>query len=249
MVVSSRETEVGNELRKYTNPEKAASFPRFFKTGKGEYGEGDKFIGVTVPNQRLVAKRFKDLPILEIQKLLGSEIHEERLTALFILVNRFNKAAQKEQEKIYNFYLSNTGYVNNWDLVDSSASYIIGKYLYENPNCVASLLGKEILSYLAKSQSLWERRIAIIATHYFIRKGKFDLTLTITKLLLNDKQDLIHKAVGWMLREVSNNDQKLVEKFIDKNYKDISRTDLRYAVEKFPGNARKEILHRNNYIM
>lgn len=222
-------TEIKNELRRLGSAEKAVQCGRFFKTGKGEYGEGDKFIGVTVPDQRAVARKFvKKLTMAEVFELLRSEIHEHRLTALFILVDQYKKAADKAKKEIYELYLKNWKYVNNWDLVDSSAHKIVGEYLLKNP------AEREILYTLAHSKNLWEKRIAIISTFTLIRAKQFDEALKIAEIMLKDEHDLIHKAVGWMLREVGNRDHSTEKKFLDKHYKEMPRTMLRYAIEKFP---------------
>ncbi|NIT03658.1 DNA alkylation repair protein [Candidatus Saccharibacteria bacterium] len=224
------------ELKRLGNPKKAKASAWFFKTGKGQYGEGDVFAGVTVPEQRKVAKQFKELPLKEIAKLLENKIHECRLTALFILVGKYNKADGKEKERLAKFYLSHLQYVNNWDLVDSSASYILGDYLQDKD--------KSILYKLARSANLWERRVAIIATAAFIKEGRYRDTLKIAKNLLKDEHDLIHKAVGWMLREVGNKSRSTEEKFLDKHASSMPRTMLRYAIEKFPKEKRAEYLSK-----
>lgn len=217
---------VKKELRKKINPEKAAFFPRFFKTGKGQYGEGDIFIGVTVPHQRAVAKMFRKLDLNEIADLLASEVHEHRLTGLMILVYQFEYAkVESDKKKLADFYLKQISRVNNWDLVDTSAHYILGAYLFDKD--------KKMLYTLARSNNLWERRIAIIATYDFIRRKAFDDTFAVAEILLNDSEDLIHKAVGWMLREVGKRNQDIEEKFLKKHYKTMPRTMLRYAIEKF----------------
>ena len=206
------------DLQKLGNKEKAAFVARYFKTGKGEYGEGDVFLGITVPAQRIVAKKYKDLSISEIEKLLHSQIHEHRLTGLMILARR------NPSKEIYDFYLAHTDRINNWDLVDSSAQ-IVGEYVLDKD--------RSILRTLAKSKSLWERRIAIVATHTFIKQKDFAMTFKVAELLMGDTHDLIHKAVGWMLREVGKRDQKAEEKFLQKHYKTMPRTMLRYAIERF----------------
>ena len=219
------------DIRKLKNPEKAKLLARFFKTGKGEYGEGDVFIGLMVPDSRKIAVKYSKFPFNEIKTLLKSKIHEERLIALLILVNNYHKGDDEEKEKIYNFYLSNTKKINNWDLVDLSAHKIVG----------AHLIGKDksILYKLVRSDNLWERRIAIIATFNFINNNKFEDSLKIAKLLLNDKHDLIHKAVGWMLREIGKRNQAVEEKFLRGCYKKMPRTMLRYAIERFDEKKRK----------
>lgn len=213
------------DLQKLASPAKAKSSAWFFKTGIGQYGEGDVFIGVTVPDQRKVAKRYKDLSLVEIEKLLKSPIHEHRLTGLLIL------AGKKLSKEIYDLYFKHIDRVNNWDLVDSSASYIVGKYLLYT-------LDRNILLKLAKSKNLWERRIAIISTATFIKNDEFKDTFAISELLLQDTHDLIHKAVGWMLREIGKMDQEAEEAFLKKHYKTMPRTMLRYAIERFSPSKR-----------
>jgi len=226
-------SELKEELRFKANPEKAKLLQGFFKTGKGEYGEGDIFLGVVVPESRKIAKKYADLALADVEKLLHSKIHEERLTALLILVDKFH--AGKEQKKIYNFYLQNTKYINNWDLVDLSAHKIVGAYLTDK--------SKSILIKLARSRNLWERRIAVIATFSFIKDNRFKESLKIAKILLNDEHDLIQKAVGWMLREVGKRDLKTEESFLREYCKKMPRTMLRYAIEKFPERKRKRFLY------
>jgi len=213
------------DLQKLADTEKAAFFPKFFKTGPGQYGEGDQFIGVSVPHQRIIAKKYKELPLNEIQKLLYSPIHEHRLTALLILVNQFEKADEKEQKKICDFYLKHKNQVNNWDLVDSSAHKILGPYLKNKD--------RSILYTLGHSPTLWDRRIAIISCFAYLPHSDFKDALAIAKILLNDKQDLIHKAVGWVLREIGKREQAIEEEFLMEHYKIMPRTMLRYAIEKF----------------
>jgi 3-methyladenine DNA glycosylase AlkD len=223
--------KVKKDLRKHTNKQKAKVFPKFFKTGPGEYGEGDRFIGVTVPNCRLVANKYSKITLLDAQNLLKSKFHEERLVALLILVHKFAKADKYGKKKIFHLYLKNTEYINNWDLVDLSCHKIIGEYLTDKP--------KDRLIKLAKSTNLWERRVAIVSTYAFIRKSKYAPTLKISKILLNDKHDLIHKAIGWMLREVGKKNEKALEEFLQKNYNKMPRTTLRYAIERFPEKKRQ----------
>lgn len=227
-------SEVKKELRKLGSPAKAKSSAWFFKTGKGEYGYGDKFLGVTVPEQRKVAKKFKSLELVEIKKLLQSKFHEHRFTALEILVMKYESGHGKEKEQIYKFYFRNTQYINNWDLVDTSARYIVGEYLLGK--------SKAVLYKLVKSKNLWERRIAIIATHHFISQGQFTDTFKISEILMSDAHDLIHKAVGWMLREVGKKDVKALEWFLKRHYKTMPRTMLRYAIERFAPSVRKKYL-------
>ncbi len=222
------------DLRKIADLEKAKLLQRYFKTGKGEYAEGDIFLGISVPEVRKVGMKHKSITLKETEKLLKSKIHEERFIALEILVMKFDSGNEKEKKEIYDFYLKNTKSINNWDLVDTSALYIIGKYL----------IGKkrEVLYKLAKSKNLWERRISIISTAAFIVNKDFDDTFKISKILLTDKEDLIHKAVGWMLREVGKRDLKAEETFLNKYYTNMPRTMLRYAIEKFPEAKRKDYL-------
>jgi len=214
---------------------KAEILQRFFKTGPGEYGEGDIFLGIAVPEQRKIAKKYTDLRLIDFQGLLRSKIHEERMTALFILIDQFQKAKGIARKRIYNFYFKNRKGVNNWDLVDLSADKIMGEYLLDKP--------KDILYKLARSSGLWDRRIAILSTFAFIKKSKFEDTLEISKILLEDKEDLIQKAVGWMLREVGKRDLKTEERFLKKSYKSMPRTMLRYAIERFPEKKRKMYLN------
>lgn len=222
-------------LKSYASAERAKSSKWFFKTGPGQYGEGDEFIGVNVPNQRKVAKQFALLPLAEIKKLLQNKTHEARLTALFILVLQFKIAEDAEQKTIYDFYLQNTKYVNNWDLVDSSAQHIVGGYLADRD--------RSVLLKLAQSPDLWERRIAIIATAKFVGMGEHDDTFRIAKILISDDHDLIHKAVGWMLREVGKNcGQQVEEEFLKEHYKVMPRTMLRYAIEHFEEPLRQKYL-------
>ncbi|MEI6494970.1 MAG: DNA alkylation repair protein [bacterium] len=226
------------ELRRLADPVRAKNNAWFFKTGPGQYGEGDKFIGLTVPKTRTVARAYRNLSFSDTAKLLSSPYHEARLCALLILVDNFAIAQkqrdQKKQTEIYNFYLKNLKFVNNWDLVDLSTPKIVGPYLLER--------SRSPLYKLVKSKNLWERRVAIIATCEFIRHKDFADTLKISELLLADKHDLIHKAVGWMLREVGKRDTKALENFLKKYYKVMPRTMLRYAIEKFPEHRRRAYL-------
>jgi 3-methyladenine DNA glycosylase AlkD len=221
-------------LKSHANPEQAKVYLRFFKTGKGEYGEGDQFLGIKVPVSRGIAKEFKDLSLTEIQELLNSQVHEERLIGLFILVEQYRKGDEEKKNAIYNFYLKNTKRVNNWDLVDLSAEKIIGAYLMDKD--------KKVLFKLARSKSLWEKRIAIMSTFQFIKNGMFETTLEISDIILKEEHDLIHKAVGWMLREIGNRNLVVEELYLKKHYKTMPRTMLRYAIEKFPENKRQAYL-------
>ncbi len=225
------------ELKSLQNKKQAEILQRFFKTGKGEYGEGDIFFGIKVPVQRSVAKKY-DLKLNEIQELLNSKIHEERLVSLLVLINKYNKTKDmKTKKEIFYFYLNNTTKINNWDLVDLSSPNIVGDFLLKNYS------KKEILYKLAKSKNLWEKRISIVSTYAFIRENKFEDTLAISQNLLGDSHDLIHKAVGWMLREIGKRDEKVLENFLKKHYKNMPRTMLRYSIEKFPEEKRKRYLH------
>ena len=226
------------ELKKISDPRQAKILQRFFKTGKGEYGEGDIFLGVKVPDQRKIANKFSELSLKDLEKLLSSKIHEYRMSALFILIKQYEKANEQEKKKIFDFYLKNTKNINNWDLVDLSAPKIVGDFLLDKP--------KDVLYKLAKSNNLWERRIAIVSTVVFIRNNKFKDTLKISKTLLLDKHDLIHKAVGWMLREVGKRNQKVEEKFLKKHYSKMPRVMLRYAIERFEEKKRKFYLGKNS---
>lgn len=225
------------DLKKLKNPAKAKIMQGFFKTGKGQYGEGDVFIGLTVPQSRQLAIKYKEMEPLGIEDLFRSKIHEERLIAVLILVHNFQIGTDKEKKTIYDFYLKNTRYVNNWDLVDLSADKIAGAYLDDKP--------KGVLIKLAGSKNIWERRIAIITTFHFIKHGQYMETLRIARMLLGDKHDLIHKAVGWMLREVGKRDKKSELKFLNDNAGKIPRTALRYAIEKFPEPERLRYLNKN----
>ena len=228
--------ELRAELKSLGDVKQAKVLQRFFKTGKGQYGEGDVFLGIKVPVQREIAKKYLNLGFVELQELLNSKIHEERLVALIILTDQFKKAKKDklQQRRVFEFYMKNTFRVNNWDLVDLSAPTIVGGYL--------QVEGTEILKYLAKSENLWERRIAILATLPLIKQRKFGETLALSELLINDKHDLMHKAVGWMLREIGKKNLEVLELFLSAHYKQMPRTMLRYAIEKFPEEKRKRYL-------
>src|SRR3990167_3121226 len=223
------------DLNKQADIKKAKVYQLFFKTGKGQYGEGDKFIGLTVPQQRAIAKKYSTLSLTSVKKLLQSKIHEYRLTALLILVDQYQKSDDSGQKIICDYYLKHARYVNNWDLVDSSADKILGDYLNRK--------NKSILYKHAKSKNLWERRIAIVATFNFIKNNQFKEALKISEILLSDKHDLIHKAVGWMLREVGKRNQKVLESFLQEHYKSMPRTMLRYVIERFDEKKRKFYLN------
>jgi 3-methyladenine DNA glycosylase AlkD len=227
--------EIKRELKKLANPERARLSLRYFKTGKGQYGEGDKFLGTGMLNQRKIAKKYSDkISTQETLRLLKSKFHEERMTALLILMLKYKKGTVAEQRKIFSAYLANTKFINNWDLVDVTCRGIVGAYLFDR--------NKSILYKLAKSKSLWEKRIAIISTFYFISKGDLDDTFKIAKMLLADKHDLIHKAVSWALREAGKHDKAKLVKFLEENAVKMPRTALRYAIEKFPKNEKNAIM-------
>jgi len=226
--------EIRRRLRKHARPQSVPILQRFFKTGPGEYAEGDRFIGVKVPGVRAVARECRDLSLSRVQKLLRSRVHEERLLAVLILCQAFKVASELEQRRLYRFYLAHTAYINNWDLVDASASQIIGVWLYSR--------SKTPLTTLARSKSIWERRMAIIATFDYIRRNEFDETLRIADLLLHDEHDLIHKAVGWLLREVGKRDGAVERAYLRTRYKTMPRTMLRYAIERFPDIERRKYL-------
>jgi 3-methyladenine DNA glycosylase AlkD len=216
--------ELKKEILKSADPKKAKILQGFFKTGQGQYGEGDIFLGITVPEQRKIAKRFKELGLQDIQELLNSKFHEHRLIALLILIEKYERGEDKKQ--IVDFYLKNTRNINNWDLVDLSADKIVGDYLFDKD--------KSLLLKLAKSDDLWERRIAALSTFNFVKRGQSEYTFKIAEILLDDKHDLIHKAVGWMLREVGKRvGQEVEEEFLKKHFKEMPRTMLRYAIERF----------------
>jgi 3-methyladenine DNA glycosylase AlkD len=236
----SRLGQAKKHLRENADRQKARISRGFFKTGPGEYGEGDIFLGLTVPFVRGAVKQFQDLPLSDAIKLLRSKIHEERLLALLILVRQFSEGDVKAKERIYKAYLANTKFINSWDLVDLSAPQIVGGFLTDK--------NRQILYRLANSPLLWERRIAVLATFYFIRIGEFDDAFGIAKCLLFDKEDLIHKACGWMLREVGKRDADAEEKFLRNNCQVMPRTMLRYAIERFPENRRKAYLRIKRHL-
>ncbi|ESA38671.1 dna alkylation repair enzyme [Leptolyngbya sp. Heron Island J] len=226
--------QISKTLRDLADPAIAEHSQRFFKTGKGEYGEGDQFLGIRVPVLRKQVRHYQATPLSEVQELLKSPFHEERLLALLLLVRKFSKGDDEEKTTVYQLYLDNTQYINNWDLVDSSAYQIVGAYLETRD--------RQVLYQLAHAKSLWERRIAIMATFHFIRNQQFDDTLQLSELLLNDTEDLIHKAVGWMLREVGKQDVATAKAFLKTHYQTMPRTMLRYAIEKFPKQERQQYL-------
>jgi len=224
-------TDLKKELAAAANPERARNLSRFFKTAEGQYGHGDRFIGLTVPTIRRMAHQYVHLPLTDVAKLLASPIHEYRFAALEILVAQFEREPSRA---IFDFYLQHTRFVNNWDLVDTSAAYIVGEYLLTRP--------RKILYRLAKSRDLWERRIAIVATFAFIKAGEIGDTFAIAKLLLKDDHDLIHKAVGWALRETGKQSKPALVGFLKQHYADMPRTTLRYAIERFPEQKRRALL-------
>jgi 3-methyladenine DNA glycosylase AlkD len=231
--------DLKQELQKKANQEKAKHLQRFFKTGPGQYGAGDIFLGITVPDQRAIVKKYKHLGLDDLKRSIGSKFHEERLTVLLILVERFQKADDKEKKEIFDFYIKNRQGINNWDLVDLTAPKIVGAYLEDKD--------KVLLYKFAKSKDLWERRIAMLSCFYYIYKEDCRDALKIAEILVNDKHDLIQKAVGWMLREVGKRcGQEIEEDFLKKYYKTMPRTMLRYAIEKFPEKKRKNYLFGQN---
>jgi 3-methyladenine DNA glycosylase AlkD len=229
-------SSAAHALRKFATKQKANNLSRFFKTGKGEYGEGDKFLGIMVPQIRGVVKRYRDLTLSETMKLVRSPWHEERLCGLLILVDQFERRDEKTRKRIYDTYLKSTKWINNWDLVDLTTPNIVGAYLKDKP--------RSVLMKLTRSKNLWERRIAVLATFRFIKDKDFKDALKIAHTLRNDSHDLIHKAVGWMLREVGKRDVKALERFLDEHRRHMPRTMLRYAIEKFPEKKRRSYLRR-----
>lgn len=234
MRTSSRLHQLQKELAAAADPQRAKSLAWFFKTAKGEYGEGDRFLGIVVPAQRKFALRYLDLSPRDLQQLLASPIHEHRFIALEILVAQYEKGGPEDRNQIFNFYLTQTARINNWDLVDTSAPYIVGQHLKRS--------SKQLLRNLASSNLIWERRIAIVATLAFIKSGHTETTFRIAELLLADRHDLIHKAVGWALREAGKQDPAALRGFLQKHYAALPRTALRYAIEKFPPDERKRLL-------
>ncbi|WP_165021412.1 MULTISPECIES: DNA alkylation repair protein [unclassified Dysgonomonas] len=228
--------EIQKQLESYSTPEKRDFLPYFFKTGKGQYGEGDKFIGVVVPDSRKVAKVNRDISFDELTKLLNNEYHECRLCALLILVERFKKAKEEERKVIFDFYLSHTHRINNWDLVDLSAQYIVGEYL----------VGKDhsVLYKLADSDLLWDQRIAVLSTFAFIGQNDFEDILALSEKLLQHPHDLMHKATGWLLREAGKRDKQVLCSFLDKHHKVMPRTMLRYSIEKLTPEERAHYMKK-----
>jgi 3-methyladenine DNA glycosylase AlkD len=229
--------EIRSRLQRLGNKERAQASQRYFKTGPGEYGEGDQFLGITVPEIRKLAMEYHAITLAEAIQLLQSEIHEERLLALLVLVRSYAQGDEYTKKRIYGLYLRKTRYINNWDLVDASAEHIVGAFLKEK--------GKKPLYDLARSKDLWKRRIAIMATFHFIKGNAFAQTIKIAGTLLSDNEDLIHKAVGWMLREIGKRNIRVEEQFLKKHYKKMPRTMLRYAIERFPASKRQRYLKGN----
>ncbi len=226
--------EIQRQLTSLSNSEDGLFLQRFFKTGPGQYGEGDLFRGIRVPALRRLCKAHEDIPLEHAERLLCSAYHEDRLLALLILVRKYAGADEANRAGIYALYLNHTRFINNWDLVDVSAEHIVGAHLSDK--------SREPLYRLAQSPFIWERRIAILATFHFIKRGKFDETIRIAGMLLTDREDLIHKAVGWMLREVGKRDCQREEAFLSVHYRQMPRTMLRYAIEKFPEDKRQRYL-------
>lgn len=231
-----KSAEIQKELETYIDPVKREYLPRFFKTGKGQYGEGDKFLGVVVPHTRLVARKYKDEPFEVVAELLQSEWHECRLCALLMMVERFKKCDETGRKEIYQFYLSQTEHINNWDLVDLSAPYIVGEFLKDK--------SRGDLYRLAESSLLWEQRIAVVATATLIRNNDFIDILRLSERLLNHEHDLMRKAVGWMLREMGKRNKDLLVQFLDRFHKEMPRIMLRYSIEKMTGEERKHYMKR-----
>jgi 3-methyladenine DNA glycosylase AlkD len=273
--------QLRNELKRLANPRQAKNLQRFFKTGKGEYGEGDVFIGLKVPQERILAKKYSGLDLKDVQELMKSKIHEERMIALFILMDKYKNTNHKRI--CFHFYIKNMKYINNWDLVDLSAPTIVGQHLLnlaQQPRLldddrqfflikrlISASLNKNrhqtetqpifnssksgllrpigILELLAKSENIWERRIGVLATFWFIKNNEFTESLKLAEMLLKDEHDLIHKAVGWMLREIGKRELKVEVEFLEKHYKIMPRTMLRYAIEKFPEKQRQKYLKKD----
>jgi len=233
-MATDRLKHLRQELKAAGDPKRAAFLKGYFKTGPGQYAEGDVMLGVSLPAQRSLAKKYRDLDLRSTSSLLDSPFHEERLTALLILVLQFERADEAERNRIFDFYLSKTDRINNWDLVDTSARDIVGEYLAQKD--------RSVLFELANSESIWEKRIALIATQAFIKRGHFDDTLRLAEILMKDKEDLIHKASGWMLREVGKRSRPVLEAFLEKQASQMPRTTLRYAIEHFSPEERRVFL-------
>jgi 3-methyladenine DNA glycosylase AlkD len=229
--------ELEKRLRHLSDPKRAETYQWFFKTGPGGYGEGDKFLGITMPKCRSVAKDFIEMDFGEIENLLNSKWHEIRMTGLVILAEQYRKGNKKKKKEIFEFYLAHTGAINNWDLVDVSAHKIVGQYLFENRPKVNSVIKK-----LSNSKNMWQRRIAMVATFPFIKANELDLTYELGEKYLPEEHDLMHKVTGWLLREAGKRDMARLEEFIKNHYSEFPRTALRYAIEKFPEFKRKKLL-------
>jgi 3-methyladenine DNA glycosylase AlkD len=229
-------TKIQTHLRSLANPATAAIALKFFKTGPGQYGEGDQFLGIKVPLLRSLVKGYRGTPLNSLSTLMQSKFHEERLFALYLLIDYYQHGNSTAQEQAYEYYLSHTAHINNWDLVDTSAPHIAGHFLADKP--------RDILYQLVRSHSLWERRIAIVASLHFIRQHDFTDTLNLAEQLLSDPHDLMHKATGWMLREVGKRDQATLEKFLQRHCLNMPRTMLRYAIERLPESLRQNYLKR-----
>lgn len=225
-----------SELLSMANPEKALFLQRFFKTGPGQYAEGDVFLGLVVPLTRSIAKVNKQTPLAELQKLIGSEYHEARLCALLIVMEQFKKASEAERSKLFDFYLANTRYINNWDLVDVTCPHVVGAYLLDKD--------RSVLYDMAESSDLWEQRIAMVSTVSFIRNREFDDTLALAEILMTHKHDLMHKAIGWMLREVGKKSRQALTDFLELYATQLPRTALRYAIEHYPEDQRQYFLKK-----
>ncbi len=219
------------EIYSHGNKKKAKLLSGYFKTGHGQYGEGDIFLGLMVPTSRRFAIKYKDISLYQVESLLRNKVHEIRLIALLILVWKYEHGDEKEKQKVVQLYLKNTKYINNWDLVDLSAPRILGNYFFNKKD-------KSALLKLARSKKLWEERIAILSTFFFIKEKDLTWSFRLARMFLNHKHDLIHKAVGWMLREVGKKDKQKLKEFLNKNIKKMPRTTLRYAIERFPKNER-----------
>ena len=227
---------ITSELQALSNAEKREIFPKFFKAGKGEYGEGDRFLGVTVPNVRAIAKQHKDIALAEIQELIQSEWHEVRLCALLIMVEKSKKKDEALRQQLFDLYLSQTDRINNWDLVDLSCRFIVGEYLLDK--------SRDILYQLAQSPLLWDNRIAIVSTYAFIRKGQLEDTYALSDLMMQHPHDLMHKAIGWMLREAGKRNPERLYDYVMSHRADMPRTMLRYAIEKFSPKERAILMKR-----
>lgn len=235
--MATKASDIRKALRSLGDPGIAEHSQRFFRTGKGEYGEGDRFLGIRVPVIRTEVRRFREASIAVIAQILRSPWHEERLFAVLSFADRYKRGAEQDKKRIFDIYMANIDRVNNWDLVDGSAHLIVGPWL--------EYRGRKRLYRMARSRHLWTRRIAIMSTYHYIKNGEYDDTLALAEILLQDEHDLIHKASGWMLREVGNRDRAIEERFLQKHYNNMPRTMLRYAIEKFPEKTRKAYLLGN----